>query len=110
MLEVWDLNLISRSNDMAKYRDEEDELEDEEDRYFSRLEDEEDAYLADLFDAPEVIDFGDDDDEMLDEDEEDDDLLDDGFMVDGDESYEDEFYDENDDFDEPDSFDEDDFI
>ncbi|NBK23851.1 MAG: hypothetical protein EOM68_17710 [Spirochaetia bacterium] len=51
---------------MAKYRDEEDELDDEEDRYFSRLEDEEDAYLADLYDAPEVIDFGDDDDEILD--------------------------------------------
>ncbi len=82
---------------MAKYRDEEDELDDEEDRYFSRLEDEEDAYLADLYDAPEVIDFGDDDDEILDDEE--DELLDDAFMVEGDESFEDEFFEDEDEFD-----------
>jgi hypothetical protein len=84
---------------MAKYREEEDELDDEEDRYFSKLEDEEDAFLADLYDAPEVIDFGDDDDEILDDEEEEDELLDDGFMVEGDESFEDEFFEEEDEFD-----------
>ncbi len=73
---------------MAKYRDEEDELDDEEDRYFT-----------DLYDAPEVIDFGDDDDEILEDEEDEDELLDDGFMVEGDESFEDVFFDEDDEFD-----------
>ena len=63
------------------------------------MEDEEDAYLADLYDAPEVIDFGDEDDEMLDDEEDEDELLDDGFMVEGDESFEDEFFEEEDEFD-----------
>jgi hypothetical protein len=96
---VGHIILEARSTGMAKYRDEEDELDDEEDRYFSRLEDEEDAYLADLYDAPEVIDFGDDDDEILEDEEDEDELLDDGFMVEGDESFEDVFFDEDDEFD-----------
>ncbi|HQB55025.1 MAG TPA: hypothetical protein PK909_06050, partial [Sphaerochaeta sp.] len=61
---------------MSRYRDE-DELDDEEDRYFSDWEDEEDD-----FDEREAMRFPIDDDELLD-DEEDDELLDDGFMVDG---------------------------
>ncbi len=80
---------------MAKYREEEDDLDDEEDRYFSRLEDEEDAYLADLYDAPEVIEFGDDDDEPLDDVEDEDELIDDAFMIEGDESFEDVIFDED---------------
>ena len=80
---------------MAKYRDEEEDLDDEEDRYFKTLEDEEDAYLDDLYDAPEVIEFGDDDDDPLDDVEDEDELLDDAFMIDGDESFEDVNFDED---------------
>ena len=81
---------------MAKYRDEEEDLDDEEERYFRTLEDEEDAYLADLYDAPEVIEFGDDDDEPLDDVEDEEDLIDDAFMIEGDESYEEIVFDDED--------------